>query len=96
LFVSFPLVVFVVLFLCLGCLVGSPFLLLLYLLCDHCRLFWVLGSGSLGGFLLVFLVLGKVGVFPLFLLLLYLVFVVFICFLNILSCYQVGSLVRLC
>jgi len=39
-----------------------------------------LGSGSLGSFLLVFLVLRKVGVFPLFLLLLYLVLVVFICF----------------
>ena len=87
----FPLVVSV-----LGCLLGSPFFFCCYMLCDHCGLSWVLGSGSLGGFLLVFLVLGKVGVFPLFLLLLYLVFVVFICFLNILSCYQVGSLVRLC
>jgi len=58
------------------------FLLLLYLLCDHCGLFWVLGSGSLVGFFVgFFLVLGKVGFFfPYFLLLLYLVFVVFICF----------------
>ena len=59
-----------------------------------------LGSGSLGGFLLVFFVLWKSWVFPLFLLLLYLVFVVLLLFvfigLNILSCYQVGSLVRLC
>jgi len=77
LFVSFPLFVVSV----LGCLVGSPFFfLLLYLLCDHCSLSWVLGSSSLGGFLLVFLVLGKVGFFLCFFLLLYLVFVVFICF----------------
>jgi len=49
---------------CVGLSFGfSFFLLLLYLLCDHCGLSWVLGSGSLGSFLLVFLVLGKVGVF---------------------------------
>ena len=49
---SFPLVVSV-----LGCLVCFPFSFCCYILCDHWGLSWVLGSGSLGSFL----VLGKVG-----------------------------------
>jgi len=68
------------------------FLLLLYILCDHCG-FWVLGSGSLVVFLLAFFSAGKTG-FPCFFCCYIWSVVVFICF-NILSCYQVGSLVRL-
>jgi len=66
----------------LGCLVGSPFSFVVCMLCDHCCLSWFfLGSGSLGGPLLVFLVLWKSWFFLFFfLLLLYLVLVVFICF----------------
>ena len=88
----FPLVVSVVCFLLGFLVVFSFFLLLLYLLCDHCGFwFWVL---VVFGNFLGWLVLGNW--FSLFLLLLYLVFVLYLLVLNILSYYQVGSLVRLC
>jgi len=80
----------------LSCLVGSPFSFYCYMLCDHCGLSWVLGSGSLGGFLLVFLVLGKIGFSFVSFVVISGLCCLYLFVLNILSCYQVGSLVRLC
>jgi len=68
------------------------FLLLLYLLCDHLWVFWVLGSGSLVLSCWV-LVLGKLGFLVSLVVISGLCFYLFV--LNILSCYQVGLLVRL-
>jgi len=89
--------------LCCLCLVsmfglscGSPFsYVVIYCVITVVCLGFFFGSGSLGGFLLVFLVLGKVGIF-LFFFCCYIWSWLYLFVLNILSCYQVGSLVRLC
>jgi len=80
---------------CLCCLVGSPFSFVVICCMITVVCLGFLGSGSLGGFLLVFLVLGKVGVFLCFFCC-YIWSLLYLFVLNILSCYQVGSLVRLC
>jgi len=65
----------------LVCLVGSSFsFVVIYCCVITVVCLGFLGSGSLGGFLLVFFGAWKIWGFPLFLLLLYLVLVVFICF----------------